>query len=84
MIGLVFGFLAGWLIKSPQTEVITEVDVVEKYLTVEVPVEVMPDFNCPYELIRTPKTNGELLLSYKRLIDWRANCLNSIREASGL
>lgn len=47
---------------------------------VSVPVEVMPDLNCPAEDIETPTTNGELALNYRSLIDWRASCLNSIKD----
>ncbi len=42
----------------------------------------MPVLNCPREDLRKPKTNGDLLIEYKRLLDWRANCLNSIRDAN--
>jgi len=70
----------GWWIKSPQTE--TVVEVVTEYKTIETTKEIMPLLNCPYELIRTPQTNGELLLQYKSLIDWRTGCLNSIRAES--
>ena len=78
MIGLAFGFLISLFVKSPRIKIET----VTEYITVESVKEIMPDLNCPYELIRTPKTNGELLLQYKSLIEWRAGCLNSIRAES--
>lgn len=77
MIGLALGFLLAYWMLPPKIE--TKVDVVTEYITVETMTEVMPLLNCPNEQIKTPETNGELLLAYKRLIDWRANCLNSIQ-----
>ena len=81
MIGLVCGFLAGYWIKSPQIEIQTKVETITEFITVEKTVEIMPLLNCPYSLLKKPATNGELLIEYKRLIDWRANCLNSIRDS---
>ena len=78
--GLVSGFLAGYWIKSPQIEVQTKVETVTEFIAVEKVVEVMPLLNCPYSLLKKPVTNGELLIEYKKLVDWRANCLNSIRR----
>ncbi len=77
MIGVVLGFLLKSLITLEQTSdplIISDL--------VPVPVEVMPDLNCPKDNISTPTTNGDLALNYKYLIEWRANCINSIISES--
>lgn len=74
-----FGYLLSYWIRSPRIE--TQIKTVTEYVTVDRVVEIMPVLNCPHEDLKKPATNGELLIEYKRLLDWRANCLNSIRDA---
>ena len=60
-------------------------EVQNKIIRQPYPVEVMPQLNCPYFVVKTReqiKTNAELAVEWRLLHNWRVDCLNSIFDAS--